>query len=184
MQATRLRLHLNSLRRYAVCAALLCFAAALSAQSEKWTAYKYPEDGFRVSFPSEPKLDQNRKEAALGSILMNEYCAQSSTANLCASVIDHAPEATGLALNALTERIKLGILSAPKTRKINEQEIDLDGHKGVELETENDTDHAILRIYQVDNTLYQAIVTYPVGTPFAGAKRFLDSFKLITRVRK
>lgn len=179
MHAMRLTLT----RRFAVCAGLLCLAAALNAQTEKWNTYKYSEDGFRVSFPAEPKLERKQQDAEKGSIKFSSYCAQISTAYLCAAVIDQGPQATGMDPAILMERAKIGILSAPKTHKLSEEQINLDGHSGVELETESDTVHIFTRIYMVDSTLYQTMVTVPVGDRYPGTGRFLDSFRLIPRVR-
>jgi hypothetical protein len=171
-------------RSLTVCAGLLFLAAALNAQSEKWKNFKYTADGFRISFPSEPKLDQKKKEAKSGSILMNTYCSQISDIDLCVAVIDQGPEATGLTTEILMGRVKLGVVSGPKTRRLNQQEINLDGHKGIEIETVDDKIHTVTRIYAVNRTLYQTMVTYPIGKQFAGANRFLESFRLIPRVRK
>jgi len=184
MHAPEMRLLRSLPSRFAVGSILLCLAAALNAQTEKWTTHKYPAEGFRASFPTEPKLEPVRKQAKAGTILMNSYCAQISAANLCVAVIDQGPEATGLIPEILLGRAKLGVLSAPKTRKLNQVAIDLDGHKGIELEAESDTLHTITRLYLVGDVLYQTIVTYPVGSTYAHANRFLDSFKLIERTRK
>ena len=184
MNTILLRLHRRLVRRFAFCTALLCLATALSAQTDKWKTYKYPADGFHAAFPSEPKLEQTQKEAKLGSILMNSYCAQIAETSLCVAVIDQGPEATGLTPQMLFERTKLGVVAAPKTHKINDSEITLDGHKGAEIETESDALHAFTRIYLVDTTLYQTIVTFPLKRRYADTNRFLDSFKLISRTRK
>jgi len=173
-----------SARTLTICAALICFAAALSAQTDQWKSYKYPTDGFRASFPAEPKLEQTQKEAKLGSILMNSYCAEIDETSLCIAVIDKGPEATGLPADMLFERTKLGVVSAPKTHKINDSDITLDGHKGAEIETEDETMHAFTRVYLVDGTIYQAIVTFPIQHRFPETTRFLDSFKLIARAHK
>lgn len=185
MHAIPLRMPWSLTRRLSACAALLCLATALNAQTEKekWTTYKYPADGFRVSFPAEPKVEQNKKEAKSGTIVMNSYCAQVSETYLCVAVIDQAPEATGLSPDVLFERTRLGVISAPRTHKLNEADIDLDGHKGVELETENDKFHIFTRIYLVDRTLFQTMVTVPLAGRYPGTERFLDSFKVIARVR-
>jgi hypothetical protein len=34
----------------------------------------------------------------------------------------------------------------------------------------------------VGTTLYQTILAYPIGKPYEGTTRFLDSFQLIARV--
>jgi hypothetical protein len=167
--------------RYSVWVILLCLAATLNAQTAKWEAYKFPADGFRASFPFEPKLEQNKKNAATGLILMNSYCTQASEAQLCVAVIHEGPVPTGLTPETMLARIKVGVLVAPKTHEIREAEIYLDGHKGVEIETQNETNHLFTRIYLVDKTIYQTVCIYPISTPFADAKRFLDSFKLIAR---
>lgn len=183
MPATRLRLHLTSPCRLVVCAALICIAARVNAQNQKWKTYKYPADGFRISFPSEPKLEQSKKEAKSGSILMNSYCAQDSATYLCAAIIDQGPQATGLSPEVLLERTKMALVSAPKTHKISEEQIDLDGNKGVEIETESETSRIFTRIFTVGNTLYQTMVTVPVESHYLHAGRFLDSFRLIARPR-
>jgi len=183
MHIARLTMYRISPRRNAVCVALLCLATALNAQAGKWKTYKYPADGFRASFPSEPKLERNQKEAKSGAILMNSYCAQVSTTYLCAAVIDQGPEATGLTPETLLNRTKLGVLAAPKARKLSQREIDLDGHKGVEIETASDTVHVFTRIYLVDQTIYQTLVTFPVDGSYTDTNRFLDSFKWIARTR-
>ena len=183
MNSARPGLHRISLRRLALCAAILSIASALPGQKENWKIYKYPADGFRVSFPADPKIEQNKKEAKSGSILMNSYCAQVSSTFLCVAVIDQGPEATGLSPQTLLTRAKLGVLAPPRTQKLNELDIDLDGHKGIELETASDTEHVFTRIYLVDTTLYQTIVTLPPAGRYPDTSRFLDSFKLIPRVR-
>jgi len=185
MHSISLNLYRTSTTRLAVCAAILSIATALNAQAEKeqWKPYKYPADGFRITFPSEPKVEQNKKESKTGAILMNSYCAHLSETYLCVAVIDQGPEATGFTPDALFERTRLAVISAPRTHKLNEADIELDGHKGVEVETENDTVHIFTRIYLVDRTLYQTMVTVPLAGRYPGTERFLNSFKLMARVR-
>ena len=181
MRDLGLRLQRRLPCRYFVCAILLCLAAALNAQTAKWEAYKYPADGFRATFPSEPKAEQNKKNASAGLILMNSYCSRVSETQLCVAVINEGPTPTGLTPEAMLSRVKVGVLIAPKAREIHEAEVMLDGHKGIEVETEDETTHLFTRIYLIDKTVYQTVVTFPISTPFADAKRFLDSFKLIAR---
>jgi len=96
VRAISLNRHRTSTPCLAACALLLCLATAVNAQAqkEKWATYKVPADGFRITFPSGPKLEQNKEEAKSGTILMNSYCAQLSETYLCVAVIDQGPEAT------------------------------------------------------------------------------------------
>jgi hypothetical protein len=84
----------------------------------------------------------------------------------------------------LLGRMRLGLELVPRTKTLREKEIELDGHKGVEVETENDSLHITTRIYLVDNALYQTIVSAPLKDNFSSIGRFLDSFRLTPRSKK
>jgi len=185
----------NSRFRCVFLAALLAIAAGLGAQAPgapaaptaptlNWKTYSYPAVGFRVSFPAEPKLDEKKQDAPLGTILFTSYCTQVANANLCAAVIDQGPDATGLAPEVLLGRLKMGLELAVKTKTLSEKDIELDGNKGVEVETVNETLHLTTRLYWVNNTLYQTMVSVPATETFSGTARFLDSFRLITRSKE
>jgi len=179
--------------------ALLAMAPALGAQSAatpaprsaatpapptlNWKTYSYPAAGFSISFPAEPARDEKTQGAALGTILFTSYCAHIADADLCAAVIDQGPEATGLTPEALLERMKMGLELVAHTKTLNERKINLDGHQGEEVETVSDKVHVITRVYLVDNTLYQTMVSVPVIEKFPATARFLDSFRLIHRTK-
>jgi hypothetical protein len=151
------------------------------AQTPHWKNYSYPAAGFSATFSAEPKMDVKKQSAALGTILFTSYCAQLSDSSLCAAVIDQGPQSTGLEPEALMERLMMGIELVPQARTLNEKKIELQGHSGVEVETVNGTAHIIARIYFVENTLYEVMVTAPVEGKFPDAPKFLDSFRLIRR---
>jgi hypothetical protein len=174
----------RTLRRYAATAALVCFVAALAAQTPKWKSYSYPADGFRASFPAAPQLDIKSQPAGAGPIELHSYCAHLSAGDLCVAVFAHGAQATGLDPDALLERVKQGVLAGDKTKKLSETPIALDERKGVALETENDTIYTSTRIYLVGDVIYQTIVTSPVAAKYADTAQFLDSFRLIPRVPK
>lgn len=182
----------NSWFRSAFLAALLAVAASLGAQTPaapaapvlNWKTYSYPAFGFRVSFPVEAKLDEKKQEAPNGTIQFTSYCAQVANTSLCAAVIDQGPEATGLTTDVLLGRMKMSLEFAPKTTTLHEKDFELDGHKGVEVETQNDSLHITTRIYLVNNTLYQTMVMAPLTDNFSGTGRFLDSFRLIPRTKE
>jgi hypothetical protein len=172
------------LRQCAATAALVCLAAALAAQTSKWKSVSDPDLGFRASFPSAPQADSKSQAAATGPIEFHSYCAQVKETSLCVAVFVHGPEATGLGPELFLDRIKQGVLAGDKTIKISETPIELDGHKGVALETDNPFIHTSTRIFLVGGLVYQTMVTYPVAGKYAETVRFLDSFHLIQRAQK
>jgi hypothetical protein len=174
----------SAFRRHAAAVVLVCFAAALTAQTQKWKSYSNAEDGFRASFPSAPQVDTKSQPAGAGPIEFHSYCAQQSYTYLCVAVFVHGTQATGMDPDTLLERIKLGVLAGDKTKKLSETPIALGDHKGVALEVENDVIHTSTRIYLVGDTVYQTLVTSPVASKYAYTTQFLDSFRLISRVQR
>jgi hypothetical protein len=76
---------------------------------------------------------------------------------------------------------KSGALENTNAHLLSEKAITLGIYPGVEFEAENDTMHFSARIYLVGTTLYQTLIASPLGKPYAGTTRFLDSFQLIAR---
>jgi hypothetical protein len=168
------------LKHFTLAVALLCFAAALGAQAQQWKTYSYPADGFSVSFPSEPQLTKKDVPAGTGNREVRIYLASDEPAGMMVGVGDYGAEAAGQDPNVLLQNAKNKITYAP----LNEKKITLSGHPGLELEGEGDSIHYIIRIFFVGTILYQMQVAYPSDTPYANAKRFLDSFHLIPRVNQ
>jgi hypothetical protein len=168
------------LKRFTLAVALLSFAAALGAQAQQWKTYSYPEDGFSASFPSEPELTKKDVPAGAGNRELRIYLANDDPAGMMVGVGDYGAEAAGQDPNVLLQNAKNKITYTP----LSEKKITLSGHPGLELEGEGDSIHYIIRLYFVGTILYQMQVAYPSDTPYASAKRFLDSFKLIPRVNQ
>ena len=120
--SSRLRKHLEISCRILVPNPLEAVACEETQQQNHVQLYL---PGQRVRRDHPLGLQQNRKQAAAGTILMDSYCAQASAASLCATVIDQGPEATGLTPEALLNRAKLSVLAVPKSHELHEQEIDL-----------------------------------------------------------
>jgi hypothetical protein len=75
-----------------------------------------------------------------------------------------------------------GAIDNVKAHLVSGKRITLGAYPGREFEAENDTLHFSARIYLVGTTLYQVLIAAPLGPPYAGTTRFLDSFQLIPRV--
>ena len=168
------------LKRFTLAVALLSFAAALGAQAQQWKTYSYPEDGFSAAFPAEPQMQKKDVPADKGNRELRIYLANDDPAGMMVGVGDYGAEAAGQDPNVLLQIAKNKISYTP----LKEKKITLSGYPGLELEGEGDSNHYIIRIFFVGTILYQMQVAYPSDTPYANAKRFLDSFRLIPRAKQ
>jgi hypothetical protein len=98
-------------------------------------------------------------------------------------VCDYGSQTAGKDSNTLLQGAKNGALENSKSHLVSEKQITLGIYPGLTFEAESDQAHFSARIYFVGSTLYQALVVYPQGKPYADAARFLDSFQLIARVQ-
>jgi len=176
----------------AVFAAMLCFAAALaaqtatasSAQPQEWKTYSYPADGFSASFPSEPELQKNDIPTDAGSFELRSYIAQVGSAAVFVGVCDYGSSVEGRAPDTVLQGAKNGALEKSSAHLLREKKITLGIYQGLEFESESDSAHFYARIYIVGTTLYQTLVVAPINQPYGSSTRFLDSFQLIARAAK
>lgn len=167
--------------RLAACAAVLCFASMLGAQAPEWKTYSYPADGFSASYPSVPELSKRDVPTDKGSFELRAYLAQDGEAALFVGVCDYGSAVAGRNPDTVLDGAKTGAVGNVNGHLVSEKKIMLGTYPGVEFEAENDTMHFSARIYLVGTTLYQTLTAAPLGKPYAGATRFLDSFQLIAR---
>jgi hypothetical protein len=167
--------------RFTVLVAVLCFAAALGAQTLEWKSYSYPADGFQASYPSEPELQKRDVPTDAGSFQLRSYIAQVAPVALFIGVCDYGSQVAGKDPDVLLQGAKNGALQNSNSHLVSEKKITLGVYHGVEFESESDAAHFTARIYMVGTTLYQTLVVAPIGKPFPDTVRFLDSFQLIAR---
>jgi hypothetical protein len=177
--------------RLAACAALLGLAAALGAQTPaaqtqpapapNWQPYSYSTDGFSATFPAQPELSKKDVPTDAGSFELRSYVAEDGQVALFVGVCDYGSETQGKDPDTLLQGAKNGALQSSNSHLTREKPISLGIYHGLEFEAESDAAHFYARIYMVGNTLYQSLVVYPVGQPYADTARFLDSFQLIAR---
>ncbi|HEY1209779.1 MAG TPA: hypothetical protein VGE85_10455 [Terracidiphilus sp.] len=175
-------MHNTVLRRSALAVALFSIVAALGAQAQQWQAYSYPADGFTASFPGEPQFSKRDVPTEKGSFELRAYLAQDGQAALFVGVCDYGSAISDRTPDQVLQGAKQGAVDNVNAHLLREKAITLGAYPGVEFEAENDTMHFYARIYLVGSTLYQTLIASPLGTPYIGATRFLDSFHLIPRV--
>jgi len=181
--------------RIAVFAAALLFAAALGAQtqaapnaqtpstqSQEWKTYSFPADGFSAAFPPEPALQKKNVPTDAGNFELRAYLAQDGQAAVFVGVCDYGAAVAGRNPNTVLDGAQKGAIDNVSGHLTRGKIITFGIYPGREFEAENDTMHFYARIYLVGTTLYQTLSASPLGQPYAGATRFLDSFQLIARV--
>ena len=167
--------------RMILCVAVLCFAAAVGAQTSDWKPYSYPADGFQASYPSAPEITRTEIPTDAGSFQLHTYIAEAGGAALFIGVCDYGPKTEGKDLQELLQGAKNGALQNSSSHIVSEKKITLGDSPGLEFQAESSTAQITARIYMVGNVLYQALVVAPLDKPFPEVTRFLDSFQLIAK---
>lgn len=181
-------------RSMAISLVALSFAATLSAQTTpaaatqtpagpapSWKTYSYPADGFSASFAFEPAEQKKNVPTDAGTFELRSYIAQEGEAAMFVGICDYGAAVSGRVPATVLQGAKNGALSNTNSHLLSEKSITLGIYPGIEFEAENDTMHFTARVYLVGATLYQTLTAAPLGKPYAGAARFLDSFQLIAR---
>jgi hypothetical protein len=176
----------------AVWAMLLLIAAALGAQSpapatapsaQGWKTYTYTPDGFSVSMPSEPDIAKRNVDTDAGSFELRSYTSTDGDTAMFVGVCDYGSKTESKDPNTLLQGAKKGALENSKSQLVSEKQITFGIYPGLTFEGENDQIHFTARFYMVGSTLYETLVVYPLGKPYANAARFLDSFQMTAHVQ-
>jgi hypothetical protein len=176
------RMRGNVGRYLAVYVTLLSFAAFLGAQTQAWKTYTYPADGFSASYPSEPTLQKKNVPTEKGSFELRAYLAQDGDAAVFVGVCDYGSAIADRTPDQVLDGAQQGALDNVNAHLLTGKKITYGVYPGREFEAENDSMHFHARIYLVGATLYQTLVASPLGQPYPGSTRFLDSFQVIARV--
>jgi hypothetical protein len=175
-------MHNTVLRRSAFAVALLSIVAALGAHAQQWQTYSYPADGFSASYPAEPQIQKKDVPTEKGSFELRAYLAQDGQAAVFVGVCDYGSAISDRTPDQVLQGAKQGAVDNVSAHLLREKAVMIGVYPGVEFEAENDSMHFYARIYLVGTTLYQTLTASPLGTPYIGSTRFLDSFQLIPRV--
>jgi hypothetical protein len=164
-----------------LCAAALCFALGMGAQTADWKSYSYPAEGFQASYPTLPTIEKKEVETEAGTFELRSYRAETGDVALFIGVCDFGQKAPGTAPEAMLQGAKNGLLMNSNAHLTRERKITLGSYHGLEFEAESDSAHVTVRFYMVGTTLYEALVVHPLSKPYVQTAKFLDSFQLIPR---
>jgi len=158
--------------------------ATPSTQAAEWKTLSYPEEGFSASFPGAPEFSKRDVPTEKGSFELRSYLVEIEPVALFVGICDYGSATAGRDPDDVLKGAEDGALTNSKSHLITDKKITLGIYHGMTFESESDTAHFSARIYFVGSTLYQTLVVYPIGKPYDGVTRFLDSFQLIARVAK
>jgi hypothetical protein len=171
------------LRRLTVCTAVFSFALALNAQTTAWKTYSYPEDGFSISYPTEPSVQKNYVPTAAGTFELRAYISEVGEAALYVGVCDYGTAVAGRTPESVLSGAQQGAIDNVKAHLISSKAITLGTYPGIAFEAESDSMHFSARIFLVGSALYQNLVASPILSQYPDSTRFMDSFQLIARVK-
>ena len=69
--------------------------AAVVASAQTWTQHQYPSDGFRSSFPSEPRAEKRNVPTDAGTFELRSYTVESGQVALFVGVCDYGSQVAG-----------------------------------------------------------------------------------------
>lgn len=176
-------------RRVAVSLVALTFAATLSAQTTpapatpapNWKTYSYAADGLSASFPFEPQFSKRDVPTDAGSFELRAYLVEDGEAAIFVGVCDYGSAISDRSPDQVLDGAQKGAIDNVKAHLVSGKKITFGVYPGREFEAESDAMHFTARIFLVGTTLYQTLTAAPLGKPYAGTQRFLDSFHLIAR---
>jgi hypothetical protein len=154
---------------------------APAAQSAQWKSYSYAADGFSASFPSEPTLQKQSVPTDAGTFELHAFMAADGQVALYVGVCDYGSAASGQDPQPILDGAKNGAVSNANAHVVSTSKIMLGVYPGIAFEAESGTLHFSARFYLVGTMLYQVLTASPVGQPYVGTPKFLDSFQLIPR---
>jgi hypothetical protein len=144
-----------------------------------WKTYQYPADGFSAAFPSTPKVSSTQ----VGPLNLRTYVNVVSDTTVLFVTVSKGSIAAGRDLDEMLKGAENAVLQNTNSKLIRDTKTTLGVYHGLEFESEGEATHMFVRMYVVGNSLYQILVVYPPGSPYADTTRFLDSFTLIERVQ-
>jgi hypothetical protein len=134
--------------------------------------------------PAAPDIQKKNVPTEKGTFELRAYLSQEGEAALFVGVCDYGDAVAGRDPDSVLDGAQEGAIGNVSAHLISGKKITLGIYHGREFEAENDTMHFSARVYLVGSTLYQTLTASPLGKPYAGATRFLNSFQLIARVKK
>ena len=155
-------------------AIIAIITASAPAGTQSWSEYKYPNEGFTVAFPAEPKVETTSYQAPGGSLVeARVYSVVQEGGEFKVTVADlsHTEMSEGnvmaYAVLMLSRGAEVKIDIPHSTRRIIGRQASIDGVDG---------SRTYASVFFHNRRLYQFEGTVPAGGSTADAFRFQQSF--------
>jgi hypothetical protein len=148
-------------------------AASTSASAQGWREYEYPNDGFTVAFPSEPKVETTSYQAPGGRLVEARVFVVQEGGEFKVTVADLSQtemsegNVMAFAVLMLSRKGEVNFDIPHSTRRIIGRQASIDGADG---------SHTHASVFFHNRRLYQIEGTVPAGGSTADAIRFQQSF--------
>jgi hypothetical protein len=150
-------------------------------QPPEWKTYRYPDDGFSASFPSEPLEQKQHVPTGTVTLELRNYTVATGTVTVEVGVCDYGDAIGGGDADAILEGAKNGAVSNLSARLLTAKKMTLGIYPGIAFEAEAEQIHLSARIYLVGTIIYETFAAWTPGKTYSDTNRFLDSFQLIPR---
>jgi hypothetical protein len=149
-------------------------AASAPASAQGWREYEYPNEGFTIAFPAEPKIETTSYQASGGRMVEARlYSVVQDGGEFKVTVADlsHTEMSEGnimaYAVLMLSREGEIRIDIPHSTRRIIGRQVSIDGVDGTQT---------YASVFFFNRRLYQIEGTAPAGGSIADAIRFQQSF--------
>jgi hypothetical protein len=161
-------------------AVILAFCTAAFGQKPNWENYEYPEDGFAVLAPFQPKLEKDLVDTDAGKVELHIYNIDAGLLWSLGVSVNDISKFGDLPAKELLQAAKNGSVTEVKGKLISEKEIALNGAPGIEYEISSSTHHSLTRCYYVNGKTIALISAAKVEFPFLpDTDRFFSSLRFI-----
>lgn len=178
---------------YAVTAALLSFSIlsqniitnyTIGCERQQkvsgWLHFVSEEAGFRVSFPTKPKVEEKEVELprTSGSVSYNEYKSQPSDVTYSVSYIDIPKKWSFVSSNRILKGVLNVVLKLEEGSELIDKEFVMHGeYPALNFHFSKGADEVVGRMIRVGQRLFKLTVSYPISLAEKPVpKEFIDSF--------
>ncbi|MBE2246414.1 MAG: hypothetical protein IAE67_04100 [Candidatus Competibacteraceae bacterium] len=152
--------------------------------SENVNKFTTEEGNFKIAFPGEPTISNEKVPTEVGDIDMHMYMYEKGYDEAYMVAFSDYPKELVDAgdKGEMLQGSKEGVVSNISAKLEDEKKIEIDGHPGLFFKAKGPQFATVYKLFMVNNRLYQVGILRASDYPSdADTKSFLDSFELIRK---